>query len=462
MKFALYFANRGFFPGELVDAAREEMTEALKRAGHEFVAMDKSLTKSGAVETKADGERYAAFLKEHEDEVDGAILCLPNFGDENGAVPAFRHFKKPILIQAYPDEIGRMSFEERRDAFCGKLSIMDMFRQFGIRFTALEPHVCHPLSPEFARQIDVFARICAVVNGMREFSIGAIGARTTAFKTVRYDELALQKAGVTVDTFDLSEIFARTEALAGDERLPGLKKEYLSYSDFSAVPEEKLDLIARVTLAILDLVKEYRLDTLALRCWNEFPSVMKISVCVVVGFLNHLGIPCACELDVGNAYAMRALTLAGAGVSTCLDWNNNYGTQKNKCILFHCGPVARELMTDGGKVSDHKMFSKTWGKGCAFGACEGRIAPCDFTFLSAKTEDGKISAYLGEGKFTGEPIEEAFFGCGGVAEIPDLEKILRYIGRNGYRHHVSVTPGQLKEVLTEAFSAYLDCELKVF
>ena len=33
-KFALYFGNRGFFPGELLASARDEMTKAVERAGY--------------------------------------------------------------------------------------------------------------------------------------------------------------------------------------------------------------------------------------------------------------------------------------------------------------------------------------------------------------------------------------------------------------------------------------------
>ncbi len=462
MKFALYFGNRGFFPEKLVDLARAEMERAVEAAGHTHISLDKAKTRFGAVEGLHEGLVFAEFLKQNYDEIDGAIVCLPNFGDENGAVAAFRDFKKPILVQAYPDEIGKMDFEQRRDAYCGKLSIMDMFRQYGIAFTAFAPHVCHPQSNEFAAHLDKFARVCAVVNGMKRFTIGAIGARTTAFKTVRFDEIALQKYGVTVDTFDLSEIFHRVNVLQSDARVKDMEKRYLEYSDFSDVPAEKLSLIARVSLAIQDLSGEYAFNAIALRCWNEFPAVMNISVCVVVGFLNHIGIPCACELDVGNAFAMRALTLASGGVSTCLDWNNNYGEEKDKCILFHCGPVPTDLMTDSGRVTDHKMFAKTWGKGCAHGTCEGRIREFEFTYLSSKTEDGKIYTYLGEGRFTDDLIEDSFFGCGGVAHIDGLEDVLLYIGKNGYRHHVSVTPGLVKDALREAFETYLGYELKVF
>ena len=207
--FALYFANRGFFPETLIAGAREEMTRAVEKAGHGWIAMDPSLTKNGAIETAEEGRKYARFLKEHEGEFDGVILCLPNFGDENGAVPALRDVSVPIFIQAYPDEIGKMDFDRRRDSFCGKFSIEDMFNQYGIRYTVFAPHVAHPLSDAFAENLRDFAAVCNVVKRCRRYVIGAIGARTTAFKTVRFDELALEKYGITVESHDLSELFAR-------------------------------------------------------------------------------------------------------------------------------------------------------------------------------------------------------------------------------------------------------------
>ena len=66
MRFALFFGNRGFFPGELIESAREEMKEAVESRGHETLSMPAELTRYGAVETLAEGRQYAAFLKENE------------------------------------------------------------------------------------------------------------------------------------------------------------------------------------------------------------------------------------------------------------------------------------------------------------------------------------------------------------------------------------------------------------
>ena len=200
LTFALYFGNRGFFPEKLIAEARAEIHAVLERLGYGSLAADESMTRFGAVETAEEGRKYARFLKEHEGLYDGVILCLPNFGDENGAVAALKDCGVPILIQAYPDEYGKMGFEDRRDAFCGKFSIMDVFCQYGLPFTSRFSRITvSPKSALFEEHIRRFAAVCRVAGGMKRMTVGAVGARTTAFKTVRFDELALQSFGITTE-----------------------------------------------------------------------------------------------------------------------------------------------------------------------------------------------------------------------------------------------------------------------
>ena len=88
--FALYFGNRGFFPGDLIAGAIADMKKAVTDCGFDYICMQEDLTRYGAVETLEEGKKYAAFLKENEGKFDGIILCLPNFGDENGIKAALR------------------------------------------------------------------------------------------------------------------------------------------------------------------------------------------------------------------------------------------------------------------------------------------------------------------------------------------------------------------------------------
>ena len=457
MKFALFFGNRGFFPGELIASARDEVKAAVENMGFETILLPSELTRYGAVETPAEGKIYAEFLKQNEGKFDGVIMSLPNFGDETGALAALRDCGVPILIQAYPDEIGKMDFAHRRDAFCGKFSIMDVFYQSNLPFTVFGPHVVHPKSNTFMEHLDKFAAVCRVVKGMKRFTVGAIGARTTAFKTVRFDELTLQKYDITTETVDLSEVFDRVKKV--DEKSDAFKeklKHLKNYTDWSAAPEGKLELLARIGIVIDGFVGELGLDCLAFRCWDEIERHLGVSPCVLLSEMNDRGLAAACELDVCNAVPMRALALASGNSATCLDWNNNYGDDPDKCILFHCGPVPKSLMVpETGHITEHPMFKKAFGAGCGWGCNEGRIAANDITYMSSKTEDGRLIFYVGEGRFTADEIEEAFFGCAGVAKIDNLQEKLLTIGKMGYRHHVSVTKGFVLEAISEAFETYL-------
>jgi L-fucose isomerase-like protein len=458
--FALFFGNRGFFPAALLAEAREELPRVLRSWGHEVLMLDADATRHGAVETTREGEVYANFLKEHEGEYGGVILSLPNFGDETGAVAALKDAGVPILIQAYPDEMDKMAPEVRRDAFCGKLSVMDVFHQYGLKFTALKPHVVSPTSERFKANVDHFDRVCRVVNGVQDMVVGAIGARTTAFKTVRIDELALQRNGITMETLDLSEVFARMRALDDASEDYQTKAETLrDYTEWTGVPDEAFDKITRLGVVLDRLVDEYSMDALALRCWIELQQQLGISACVLLGEMNNRGIPAACEVDVGNAIAMYALHLASGQPATCLDWNNNYEDEDDKCILFHCGPVPRSLMRGPGHIEDHAILANAVGEGCGYGCHVGRIDAFAFTFGSMVTESGRLRFYLGEGAFTDDPIPGDFFGCGGVAAIQGLQDVLLHIGYNGYRHHVGVTRGQVVAPVREALERYLGFEV---
>ncbi len=456
MKFALFLGNRGFFPEQLIAQARKEITEVLQRLGIEVLCSPLDMTRYGAVETYAEGRAYAKFLEAHKGEYDGVVLALPNFGDENGASEGLRDCGVPIYILAYPDELDKMDFSLRRDAFCGKFSIMDVFTQFGIPFTAWPPHTLSPLDPKFADEMIQFAAVCRIVKAMRRCRIGAIGARPTLFKTIRFDESTLQRYGITTEVFDNSDLLVRVEKLRdNDPALIATLERYKGYADFSAVPADKLVQLAKVSVAIGKLVEEKELSAIGLRCWSDLQETLRLSPCVVLGELNDRGIPAACELDMCNALAMMALHAASGKAPACLDWNNNYPGDLDRCILFHCGSTAQSLMTDKGKVIDHPMFAKSLGAGCGYGCNVGFIRPMDFTFASMTTKDGKLCYYSGEGEFTGQPLGEGFFGCGGVAHIQNLQNKLNAIGYGGYRHHVSAAPGFWKKAIDEAFNRYL-------
>ena len=456
MKIALLVSNRGFFPSSVIESAYDDMQNALKKVNIDCLTIDKQSVKYGAVETTQDGFVFASFLREHRGEFDGLVICLPNFGDENGIKAAIAEVDVPILLQAYPDEIGKMDFEHRRDAFCGKFALTSVLTQMGTKYTAYTPFTVHPSSREFSEQLEKFAGVCRIVKRMKRMRLGAVGARTTAFKSVRYDECALERHGIDVEAYDLSSVFRQMKDFNDDS--PQVR-EWLAVlhdaASFDKVPSGRDVKLARLGSVLDKMIKENALDAIAIRCWSELQQELGISPCAVMGLFNQKGIPAICETDVTNAIPMFGLSLAAGRSSGCLDINNNYGDDLDKCILFHCGPLPLDLMEAGGEIQGHKMLNKSFGEGCSWGLNVGKVKKGDVTYSGGRTADGDICYYVDTGTITGDPVEEAFFGISCVLQTDSMQRKLNAISRAGFRHHTVFTLGKVEDVVAETFTNYL-------
>lgn len=456
MKLALLVANRGFFPSTVISSAREEMTAAFKRAGVEPLYPNLSATRHGAVETTAEGMVFADFLDAHRGDYDGLVICLPNFGDENGIKAAIARCDVPILLQAYPDQLDEMDFEHRRDAFCGKLALTSVLAQMKKKFTTFLPFTVHPSTAEFDDQLKKFVGICNIVKKMRQMRLGAVGARTTAFKSVRFDEMALESHGIDVESYDMSNVFVAINELSDtDEAVQNRLADLHRVCDYSGAPEGRDVALAKFAVVMDNMVRDNRLDALAIRCWSELQQQLGITPCAAMGLLNQEGIPTVCETDSTNALAMAGLSLASGCAAGCLDWNNNYGEDPNRCILFHCGPFPMDLMEGPGHVEQHKMLSKSYGDNCSWGLNVGKIKPGIVTYCGFRTENGEVQFYVGTGEVVDAPVSKDFFGTYAVLETEDLQRKLQTLCTAGFRHHVAITRGDVAEAVAEAFTKYL-------
>jgi len=458
MTMGLIIANRGFFPGHLALQGREEMVKALDAAGMESVVLRTDDTKHGAVETRADAQVCAELFRSRESEIDGVIVSLPNFGDEKAVAETLRMARLgvPVLIQATPDSSDRMSSKDRRDSFCGKMSVCNNLMQYGIPYSLTELHTVRPESESFRRDLDWFAGVCRVANGLKEARIGAIGARPTAFNTVRYSEKILEGAGISVETVDLSEIMGRIGRRSDDDEGVQEKLESIrEYVPAAGVPETALIRMAKLALVVEEWMGEVQVNMSAVQCWTAMEEYYGVVPCTMMSMMSDALLPSACEVDVCGAIAMYALQLASGTPSALLDWNNNYGDDPNKAVCFHCSNLPKHFFRSA-EMDFQEIIAGAVGKDSSFGTVIGRVKADPMTYFRMSTDDtsGTISGYVGEGRFTDDPIET--FGGYGVVEIPNFQQLLRYICENGYEHHVAASLSSVSRIIEEASNRYLD------
>ncbi|MFB3827651.1 MAG: L-fucose/L-arabinose isomerase family protein [Bryobacteraceae bacterium] len=457
MTMGVIVGNRGFFPDHLAKSGREEMIQAVEGAGMKAVVLGPQDTKYGSVESLEDARKCAALFREHRDEIDGVIVTLPNFGDERAVANTLRQadLRVPVLIQATPDSAGQMTVEYRRDSFCGKMSVCNNLTQYGIPYSLTSLHTEAPGSEEFTSDLAWFAGVCRVARGLRRLRVGALGARPAAFNTVRYSEKILESQGISIETLDLSELFGRIEKLKdGDAGVQAKLTAIQAYVSTAGVPAAALLKMAKMAAVIERWMADNELAISAVQCWTSMEEYFGVVPCSVMSMMSNGLMPSACEVDICGAVAMYALQLASGTPSALLDWNNNYGEDPDKAVCFHCSNLPKHFFQEA-RMDFQAIIAGSVGQENAYGTCVGRVKPGPMTFCRLSTNDrrGIISGYVGEGRFTNDPLDT--FGGYGVVEIPRMQELLRFICENGFEHHVAANLAQVGDMVYEAGRRYL-------
>ncbi|MCC6802821.1 MAG: L-fucose/L-arabinose isomerase family protein [Anaerolineae bacterium] len=457
MTLGVIVGNREFFPDRLVAEGRQDILEVLAELGIGAVILDEDATKLGAVETWGHARRCAELFRRNADRIDGILVTLPNFGDERGVADTIKlaGLNVPVLVQAYPDEVDKLYFERRRDAFCGKISACNNLYQYGIPYSLTRLHTVHPKTESFKQDLTDFLGVCRVVNHLRSARLGAIGARPTAFNTTRYSEKLLQASGMSVSTLDLSEVLGHAVKLTDDDtRVRERLQRIGAYVSTAQVPGTAVVKQAKLAVVIDDWMRANDIVASAIQCWTSLQVNYGVNVCTIMSMMSESLMPSACEVDVTGVASMYALQLARLTPSALVDWNNNYGDDPDKCILFHCGNWAKTFLGDDAHMSGAAILGATLGIENTYGTVYGKTPAGPFSYARITTDDrhGQIKTYVGDGEFLDDPAET--HGSVAVVKVPELQKLMQYVCRNGFEHHAAMTNTYTASVLNEAFTTY--------
>ena len=461
--FGVIISNRSFFPDHLVRTAREKLMAAMEQWGHQVIALSPEDTCLGQTMTYEEAKKCAALFRAHSDEIEGIIVCLPNFGEETGVADAIKMsgLNVPILIQACDDDLDKLQLENRRDAYCGKLSLCSNLYQYGIPYSLTARHTCPVDSEEFHADVERFARICAVVKALRTARIAQLGARVTPFRTVRYSEKLLQQAGISVITEDMSEIFADAWLLQDDDpRVLAREAEIRAYGNICpGIAREKVLKQAKLSLTIDQWMADHECVASAVQCWDSVEANYGCAACLSMSMMSSRGLPSACETDVMGAVSLLALLKASGVAPVYQDWDNNYGGDTDRCVNVHCSNYPAAAFREKPEIANLDILATTLGTEYSFGALKGRVRPDKMTFLKVSTDDrrGVIKCYLGQGEFTDDPLET--FGGVAVCHVKNLDGLMHYVAKNGLEHHVAIVQAECADILEEALGNYLGWEV---
>jgi len=226
------------------------------------------------------------------------------------------------------------------------------------------------------------------------------------------------------------------------------------YTNVRGIPKSSLVKMAKLGVAIDRWVKDQNLSATAIQCWTALEEFYGVVPCTLMSMMSNNMLPSACETDIVGLLGMYILQAASGKPAALLDWNNNFGGDPNKGVVFHCSNLPKAFFVEQ-RMDYQEIIAGTVGKENTYGTIVGRISPGPFTYCRVSTDDvnGRVCSYLGEGRFTEDKLDT--FGGYGVIELPEFQKLLHFICRNGYEHHVAATKAAVADGIAEALTTYV-------
>jgi L-fucose isomerase-like protein len=253
---------------------------------------------------------------------------------------------------------------------------------------------------------------------------------------------------------DLSEILHAANGMKPGEPAVRAKLQAIRrYTQTGSVPADGLERMARLGVAIDRWIANTEVRATAVQCWTSLEACYGVVPCSLMSMLSERLLPSACETDIGGLLGMYVMQCASGRPSALLDWNNNYGTDPDKGVFFHCSNLPKAFF--GEHHMDYQaIIAGSVGQPNSYGTMVGRIRPGPFTYCRLATDDaaGRIAGYVGEGEITDDPLET--FGGYGVFAIPDLQGLLSFICERGFEHHVALNLSEVSDPVHEALVRY--------
>jgi len=447
-------ANRGFFSDVLAAEMRDQTVKVLKDIGATVVVPSTRDTKVGCVESLEEALKVGRMFRDQQ--VDGIVVSAVNFGDEQGVALTIKEsgLKVPVLIFGCQEEEALKLSTQRRDSFCGLLSIGEALRQMQMPYSVPEVPICYPKDASFRGTAQRFLAVCRVVGGIRNARYGQIGARPDAFWTCRFSEKALQPLGVTVVTLDLSEVIGAVGRMKTDAAVRRVVADIKGMIDCSAVSDDILTKIAKFEIVLKNFVADRKLDALAIQCWTSIQANLGICSCTTMSRFDDRGTPCACEADIMGALSMHALQLASASPSCLADWNNLHNDDSELVNCWHCGVFPTSWAKAKPKMGCQEIIAGTTGRENAMGVVEFVMKDGPVTLCRATQDNsGGLKVMLAQGRV--EPNKAKTFGAYGWVRIPGIGKLYKDVLLRHFPHHVAMSRSTVGNVLWEAFGNYL-------
>jgi L-fucose isomerase-like protein len=202
----------------------------------------------------------------------------------------------------------------------------------------------------------------------------------------------------------------------------------------------------------------YDIQATALQCWTSIQENFGVNACTIMSMMSQKLMPSACEVDVTGVAAMYALQLASGHSQRAGGLEQQLRRRSGQVRLLPLrqlgqGLPARYRDQDRGDPGHHLGEENTYG------AVAGRTPAGPVTFARVSTDDRTAASVPTWAKAALPTTRCRPSAARAVVEVPGLQKLMRYICKNGFEHHAAMNASQHRAILAEAFETYLGWEV---
>ena len=440
VKIKLGFAptRRSIFSAPDALKYRNLTADQLKELGIDFVDIT-DINDEGLLYSDEDMARIAEKFKK--EKVDGLFLPHCNFGTEYVCARLAKELNVPVLLWGPLDERPEENGVRLRDTQCGLFATGKVLRRFRVPFTYMTN--CRLNDPVFERGLRDFMAVCNVVKTFRHTRILQISTRPFDFWTTMCNEgELLENFNIQLSPIPMPELIQEVRAAKSEKTEVAKVIDYIRLHMEIKIPEDALENVAALKVAMENLVKKYGCNAAAIQCWNALQQELGIMPCAANALLNEEGVPVVCETDIHGAITALLVEAAGMGETRSFfaDWTIRHPDIPNGELLQHCGPwpisVAKEKPVLGYPLAFKHPGSLTAE------AKHGDITLCRFD-----GDNGEYSLLLGNAKGVDGP------NCMGTylwIEVDNIKRLEAKIVCGPYIHHCVGIHKNIVPVLYEA------------
>jgi len=307
----------------------------------------------------------------------------------------------------------------------------------------------------FEDSLLVTLRALNAIKLLRQSRIANIGGIPGGYYDVLFDQGFFRtKFGVTFFTHEIGEVVAKANSYDQNQVAAYAEKMAAEVPNRDLKPAH-FEKLARIYLALEDMVKENNYQAIAVCCWPRIQSIYGVALCSTLGRLNENGIVAACEGDVPSALSMLLLNYLNADQSILMDMSK-LDPERNRLMLWHCG-VGNPRWASKRKGAEIRIMP-LMGLPAAY---EVMLVPQVIT-ITRITGDAK-RIFLASGKLVEDPDRVHEGTSGWLEDLRILDQsvsaldFVNTVMVSGFEHHFPLAKGDLCYELNE-IASWLDLE----